>query len=195
LTFHERPEFHRITGTSLHERAASLAGSRWGGSTNFEATFRLILSKALEYKLSPADMPKTLLVISDMQFNSAGHMTNYQALVKAYEEAGYEVPRLVFWNVNGSTTDVPVTASQADTAMISGFSVDILRDVLKGEDITPFKVMMRTLDREDYQVITLAPSLAEVAPVEAASAVVPEVVADPSSTREAVQEGDTKGEI
>jgi hypothetical protein len=161
------------------------------------------LSKALEYEFSPADMPKTLLVISDMQFNSAGDLTNYQALRAAYEEAGYKVPRLVFWNVDGSTTDFPVTASQVDTAMVSGFSIEILRDVLKGEDITPFKVMMRTLSREDYQVITLAPSLAEVAPVEAASAVVPEVVADPSSTREAGtgQEGDdlpepkrTKGE-
>jgi len=203
LTFHEHPEFHRITGTSLHERAASLAGSSWGGSTNFEATFGLILSKALEYKLSPADMPKTLLVISDMQFNSAGHMTNYQALVKAYEEAGYKVPRLVFWNVNGSTTNFPVAASQADTAMVSGFSIEILRDVLKGEDITPFKVIMRTLDRDDYQVITLAPPPAAVASVETTFAAVVETALDPSSTREAGtgQEGDdlpepkrTKGE-
>jgi hypothetical protein len=203
LTFHEHPEFHRITGTSLHERAASLAGSSWGGSTNFEATFGLILSKALEYKLSPADMPKTLLVISDMQFNSAGHMTNYQALVKAYEEAGYKVPRLVFWNVNGSTTNFPVAASQADTAMVSGFSIEILRDVLKGEEITPFKVIMRTLDRDDYQVITLAPPPAAVASVETTFAAVVETALDPSSTREAGtgQEGDdlpepkrTKGE-
>ena len=191
LTFHEHPEFHRITGTSLHERVASLAGSRWGGSTNFEATFRLILSKALEYEFSPADMPKTLLVISDMQFNSAGDLTNYQALVKAYEEAGYKVPRLVFWNVNGSTTDFPVTASQADTAMVSGFSIEILRDVLKGEDITPFKVMMRTLERDDYQVITLAPPPAAVAFVEATSVGVAEAAADPS-TREtgSGEEGD-----
>jgi len=157
LTFDTVPEFHQVNGTTLHDRVASLVGSKWGGSTDFEATFHLILSKALEHKLSPADMPKTLLVISDMQFNQAGLLTNYQALVKAYEEAGYKIPRLVFWNVNGSTSDFPVTASQANTAMVSGFSIEILRDVLKDEDTTPFKVMMRTLERDDYEVITLAP--------------------------------------
>ena len=136
-------------------------------------------------------MPKTLLVISDMQFNSAGDLINYQALRAAYEEAGYKIPRLVFWNVDGSTTDFPVTASQVDTAMVSGFSIEILRDVLKGEDITPFKVMMRTLERDAYQVITLAPPPAAVAFVEATSVGVAEAAADPS-TREtgSGEEGD-----
>ena len=158
VTFSSTPMFHRVQGQSLYSRINSLQSADWGMSTDFEATFRLILSKAKEFNLSGDDMPKTLLVISDMQFNSAGSLTNYESLQVAYKEAGYQIPKLVFWNVSGSTTDFPVKASEADTAMISGFSIEILKDVLSGEEITPFRVMMRTLNREEYKVISLAPT-------------------------------------
>jgi hypothetical protein len=157
LTFSESPQFHRVEGSTLRDRVANLKGAKWGGSTNFEATFRLILKRAQEFGLQQSMMPRTLLVISDMQFDSAGHLTNYEALRQAYQEAGYEIPKLVFWNVNGSTSDFPVSANQSGTALVSGFSIEILRDVLSGEEITPFRVMMRAVDRPEYRVIERAP--------------------------------------
>jgi hypothetical protein len=157
LTFSERPEFHRVTGSTLRDRVANLRKAHWGMSTDFEATFGLILRRAKEFGLKQSEMPQTLLVISDMQFDSAGQVTNYEALRAAYREAGYEIPKLVFWNVNGSTADFPVAATEAGTALVSGFSVEILRDVLSGEEITPFRVMMRAVGRPEYGVIARAP--------------------------------------
>jgi hypothetical protein len=164
LTFSERPEFHRVAGSTLRDRVANLLRAHWGRSTNFKATFMLILQRAKEFGLKASEMPKTLLVISDMQFNSAGQVTNYEALRAAYREAGYEIPKLVFWNVNGSTTDFPVAATEAKTALVSGFSVEILRDVLAGEEITPFRVMMRAVSRPEYAVIARAPAAPTLAP-------------------------------
>lgn len=155
LTFSEHPKFHHVTGDTLCAKINSLKKAEWGGSTNFQAAYGEILSKAIKFKLKADDMPKTLIVVSDMQFNSADRNTNFQAMQDKYAEAGYNLPRLVFWNVNGSTTDFPVSANQADCAMISGFSVDILQDVLSGEAITPFRVMLRALSRPAYEVIQL----------------------------------------
>jgi hypothetical protein len=41
------------------------------GSTNFESVYNLILSRAIINKVSQEDMPTTLFVFSDMQFNQA----------------------------------------------------------------------------------------------------------------------------
>jgi hypothetical protein len=66
LTFSENPSFHQVKGDTLHDRVKSLCQASWGYSTNCEATFRLILEKAIASELKQSDMPKTLLVISDM---------------------------------------------------------------------------------------------------------------------------------
>jgi len=169
LTFSTNPEFHLVTGSTLLERVRSLSSASWGGSTDFQKCFRLILDKARQFSLRPEEMPTTLIVISDMQFNIAdrrilaeggdGERTNFQAMSEEFRAAGYTMPKLVFWNVNGSTSDFPTPASQANVALISGFSVEILNDVFSGEDITPFRVMMRTLSRPEYAVIERGPPL------------------------------------
>jgi len=159
MTFSSDPEFYRVDGVTLHERVQKLRKAHWQMSTDFAKAFRMILTRAKEFGLRQEEIPTTLLVISDMQFDSTGNdtfETNYQALQREFNEAGYQVPKLVFWNVNGSIKDYPVTATQCNTALVSGFSIEILRDVLTGEDITPFRVMMRTLGRADYDCIKAA---------------------------------------
>ena len=157
MTFSSNPQFYRVEGDTLYTRVSNLRKAEWGTSTDFAKAFRMILDRAKFFKLIESEMPRTLLVISDMQFNSAGSMseTNYKVLEREYMEAGYKVPKLIFWNVNGSLTDFPVTACQSGTALISGFSIEILNDVLKGEEITPFRVMLRILEQPEYDCITL----------------------------------------
>lgn len=172
MTFSSQPEFCRITGETLHERVQNLSKANWGTSTDFIAAYRLILNKATEFRLMSSEMPTSLLVISDMQFNSAdsGFETNFKSLQREYTTAGYIVPKLVFWNVNGRSTDSPVLASELNTSLVSGFNIEILRDVFIGEDITPFRVMLHTLEREDYQCINRPPSSFKIDSMVSASA-------------------------
>lgn len=160
LTFESTPRFHHVQGDSLYERVKNLQDAPWGGSTDFAAAFREILKIAQNAKLTTEQMPTRLIVISDMQFNYAddNFETNYQVLKRDFTSAGYEVPQLVFWNVNGSTSDFPVHKGEARVSLVSGFSTAILKCVLTGEELTPLQTVLNVVLDERYDRITLPPS-------------------------------------
>ena len=152
LTFHEKPTFHLVyDGSSLYNRYKRLASADWGGSTNLQATFDLILNKAIAHGLSENDMPKRLFIISDMQFDSidrGSNMTNFELIKKKYLDSGYKMPDIVFWNVCGSSSDFPVSVRDNGTALISGFSVDIMSSFIDGKEFSPYSTLRYTLDSE-----------------------------------------------
>lgn len=169
ITFQENPAFHQIDVTKgLRDQVSQLQHAPWGGSTNFQSAFDLILNKAIEHKLNNDEMPKTLIVISDMQFDQAdgGHggyygqkssngnfFTNYETIKAKYRKAGYDMPRIVFWNVAGRTEDFPVTKDEFGVALVSGFSPCHLKYLTAGEITTPYDLMRETLDSERYQPV------------------------------------------
>ena len=159
ITFNTTPTFHVIPDAPLLDRYRHLTTAGWGGSTNIQATFDLILNKALAVDLAPIDMPTRVFIISDMQFNcadSGNNLTNFQVIDKKYGTFGYKRPDLIFWNVNGSIDDFPVTSNDDGTAMISGFSANILQSILQGKTFTPYTIMRETLDSERYNNIRSA---------------------------------------
>merc|ERR1712176_1740268 len=71
LTFESNPRWHRLNpNDTIVKKVRSLQNAPWGGSTNFEMAYDLILDVAVKAKLRREDMP-TLIVFSDMQFNEA----------------------------------------------------------------------------------------------------------------------------
>jgi hypothetical protein len=48
LTFSEQPQWYKVIGNSYYEKLKSIANMHWGGSTNFEGVFKLILDKAVK---------------------------------------------------------------------------------------------------------------------------------------------------
>jgi len=172
ISFHDKPTFHVLPDGSLKDRVKSLQKAPWGGSTNFQAVFDLILERAKAFKLAPEAMPKKLFVISDMQFDQAdmngGFKTNYQVIKKKYQSAGYPMPTIVFWNVRANTPDFPVTIGINNTALISGYSPSILKVLMekgaeldmqiekkKEEKIDPYTVMRKAIDDERYSKLSL----------------------------------------
>ena len=152
ITFNTTPEFDVLNDGSIYDRWKQLSNIRWGGSTNLQATFELILSRAKMFGLTQADMPKRLWIISDMQFdqiNGYGNITNFQAIDNMYVGSGFIRPNIIFWNVNGNSTDFPVSVGDHGTALISGFSPLIMKSILNGdESFSPYGVMRRALDDE-----------------------------------------------
>ena len=150
ITFHDKPTFHLVRDESIYKRWLSLVQSDWGGSTNLQATFELILNKAITYGLSQNDMPKRLFIISDMQFDIADRniTTNFQEINNKYTLAGYVRPDIVFWNVCGSSSDYPVSVTDNGTALVSGFSSSILSSFINQKDFSPYTILRSVLDSE-----------------------------------------------
>lgn len=160
ITFHETPTFHTVKGSSLKDRVHDIQRMEWGGTTNFQAVFDLILQKAKDHKLPPSAMPKRLFVISDMQFDQAdmggAFKTNHQVIKKKYQQAGYPFPAIVYWNVRSNTKDFPVTQDATGVALVSGFSPSILKDLVDtGEFSDPFTVMKKAISNERYNILEL----------------------------------------
>lgn len=156
ITFHEKPSFHIITGHTLFDRVNSLVSAQWGGTTNFNCVFRLILDRAIAYTLEDKDLPKTLYVFSDMQFNEADNgKTNLDAVRESYSNAGYTMPKIVFWNLRGNTNNSPATILDKDVAMVSGFSTSTLDAIINGNDFSPIGVMRSAIDHERYSCINI----------------------------------------
>ncbi len=155
LTFETRPQLVKVRGESLYEKVLSISNAPWGGSTNFMAAMDLILEMALKYKLAQDDIPKRLIVVSDMQFNVADRgakNTSFEVAKKKYENAGYVLPQMVFWNVR-STSTVPVMSGIKGVSLVSGYSPNVLKSVLYDVTVTPEETMMNAIMDSRYDLI------------------------------------------
>ena len=102
-------------------------------STNIQAVFDLILDRAEAMNIPKSDMPKMLFIVSDMEFNQAtcnNTMINFEVIRNKYAESEYEMPTLVFWNVNSSRNQTPVTINDRGVILISGCSPVIFKYAL-----------------------------------------------------------------
>jgi hypothetical protein len=131
-------------------------------NTNIEAVFDLILETASENKMRQEELPATVLVISDMEFDrcasgNSGEAVNekiFTAVKKRWGEKGYSLPRLVFWNVCGRTNTIPVKQNPLGVALVSGFSPNISRMVSSGR-LDPFEALRDVLASERYAPIKI----------------------------------------
>lgn len=151
ITFSEKPVMQYLKG-DINARMQQLAMAEWGNNTNLTAVFNLILDKAIDNKLTQEDMPETILIISDMEFDSCGVMTNMEYIKSKYDEYDLKMPQLVFWNVNGRSGNVPVKMNDKGVALISGASPSILKAVLSNE-IHPIKIMNSVIETNRYSFI------------------------------------------
>ena len=150
ITFDSVPTLEYLKGT-IYERMVQLRHAKWGMSTNLQATFDLVLNSAIRDSIAVDQMPTKLLIISDMEFNEAClGRTNLEAIRDKYEAAGYPMPELIFWNVNGRLGNVPAQMDEPGIGLVSGFSPSILKSVLQGKVSSPTQLMLDTVNTERY---------------------------------------------
>lgn len=161
ITFSASPELLSIStkGTSLHDQVNYISKTSWEMTTDFQKVFDMILNVAKTFSLTEDQMPKTLLVLSDMQFDSTGsETTNWEMIETKYLEAGFIRPTIIFWNLNGKSVDFPVPNSNVpNCVLISGFNDSVMYSVLDGKQLSPIDLVHCALDNERYNNITLAP--------------------------------------
>lgn len=154
LTFSSRPQFQHVKG-SLSQKVRQMRTAHWEMSTNLHAAFDEILRVAVQNNVAPADMPQTLLILSDMQFNECTRYDDsaMQMINRKFAEAGYAVPNIVFWNLK-AYSDVPVRFDARGTALVSGFSPVIMKAVLAADmdAMTPEAVMKKAVMSDRYSL-------------------------------------------
>ncbi len=164
FTFHSSPKLQYLKG-DLRDRYNQLARAEWGGSTNLEATFKTLLSKAKASNVSENEMPTMILILSDMEFNSATgggwsrtsswNPTAQKMIEKMYSDAGYKMPKVAYWNIQSRNSNNPVQFNDTNTALVSGFSPALLTSLLAGKDMTPYSMMMDIVGSDRYEGITV----------------------------------------
>ena len=162
ITFSSRPQLQLLEG-SLADRLSELERADWGMNTDLQATFKLILDQAVKHNVPVSEMPTKVLILSDMEFDSAisgnwDSVTDWnptaQEMIKGmYEEAGYEMPGIVYWNIQSRQDNVPTRFDEMGTALVSGFSPSIMKSILSCQDMTPYNMMMKTIGDARYDFI------------------------------------------
>jgi hypothetical protein len=153
-------------------------------NTDLYKVYKLILDTAIENKLSQEELPNTLLILSDMEFDSAidftvnddhwgdmrvnlsryphhFHVKLFDIIKDMYANAGYKLPKLVFWNIYSRTNTIPVIENELGVTLVSGFSASIAKMVLS-DKLDPFEVIMEQLDNKRYDQIREAIALPPV---------------------------------
>lgn len=155
FTFSSRPTFVKIEGNTLSDKLLNIRNADWGGSTNLEAVFELLLTQAKRINATEEDMPSLLYVITDMEFDSNANWTTttYQSIKQKYKDAGYKLPHIVFWNVNARNDTLPVTLNDLEVTLVSGLSPVIFGFAVEGK--SPVEFMMSVIGSERYKAVTL----------------------------------------
>ena len=157
ITFSSSPKYVDLSSCKTLKEKLTLAFANDDCSnTNIEATFRLVLETALKNHLRQEELPQTILVISDMEFDAAMYGRNMDTLFDTIKHQfsihGYKMPKLVFWNVNSRTNTIPVRENELGVGLVSGFSVNICNMVLSNE-LNPFTCLKKILNSDRYKKI------------------------------------------
>ena len=155
ITFESTPHLVEIHGSSLRDKLMYISNLPWGGSTNLEAVFNLILTAAVNGHARQEEMPQVIYIFSDMEFNCCmcnADKTVYENAREQFEAAGYRMPAVVFHDVNSWQMQTPVTAHTRGTALSSGASTHTMECKFDG-NITPMDHMLRVLNSKRYEMI------------------------------------------
>ena len=158
ITFSESPEMNFLQGT-LRDRVYQLRHADWGYNTDLQKTFDMILERAIAHNISADEMPTKILILSDMEFDQAAdwNPTATQMIAERYTKFGYEMPGIIFWNLNGRVGNVPATSCDKNIGLVSGFSPSIMTAVLAGGDsFSPETILKDTIYNKRYDAITAA---------------------------------------
>jgi hypothetical protein len=150
ITFSQNPTLQYTEG-NIYERLCQIRALH-PANTDLYKVFKLVLDTAVKHKLSEDELPTDICIVSDMQFDKAtGYPKDdaFKLIRKMYADSGYDMPNIIFWNVNAQATNTPVERNSKGVALISGASQNALKAVLSGVT-TPVDVMLNAVNAERY---------------------------------------------
>lgn len=162
ITFSNDPQLVRFEGVDIVDKFNRARHADWGGSTNIEAVFDMLLKIAQRRNVRISDMPTRLYIFSDMEFNACmtGNVqywmrsedeaeTLLEGIAKKWAAAGYKLPHVIFWNLDARQNNIPAMGGRF--SYVSGFSPVMIQTILGGKD--GYDLMLEKLNSERYAAI------------------------------------------
>lgn len=155
MTFSYEPQFVQIKGKTITEKVRNIQYADWRMNTDLCKALMKILSLAVKNKCSQEEIPKSLIIITDMEIDSCTSEREqlYDKVSRKFEEAGYKIPNVVFWNVNSRKDTFLADKHSKGVQLVSGQSVNTFKNLLGAIDKTPIEFMYSVLNSERYQCI------------------------------------------
>lgn len=158
MTFTDRPHFINVKdGMSLRSRIQQVINTDVGYSTNLEGAFNEVLRVSIQNGVKKEDMPKAIVVVSDMEINRFTSENFNWDFVKVmrnkFSQYGYDLPKIILWNVE-ARQDTFLTKSN-DVLFISGQSASSFKAVLTGLNGGGIELMLNTLNDPMYDRVSI----------------------------------------
>ena len=154
ITFSNFPRLVKIKGEDVYEKANYCMSYNECSNTDLYKVFMLLLSAAVKNKIPQEELPETIYIISDMEFDVGvdSDQTVFEAAKRRFEKCGYRLPNVIYWNVESRHRQYPVTKNEKGVALVSGCS-PIVFEMVMDASMTPEAFMLKTLDKERYRRI------------------------------------------
>lgn len=158
ITFSENPQLVEIKGEDILDKVRYCHNYDEVANTNIQKVFELILNAAKNNHLPQEELPKKLYIVSDMEFDCCtkdASLTNFEYAKKLFEEAGYHLPEVVFWNVASRNKQQPVSKNEQGVALVSGCTPRLFSMIADGSmsAMTPYQIMLDVIGSERYEKI------------------------------------------
>jgi len=162
VSFSSRPQLIETSGVDFCDKVERIYRTNLCENTNIEATFDMLLDTALRNRCKQNDLPKSVIIISDLEFDAArggyswgrnslsSKETLMEGICRKWERAGYKMPNLVFWNVQARQDNIPMKAENGVT-LVSGFSPVLFQQIMEGK--TAQELMLDKLNSDRYSCI------------------------------------------
>ena len=158
MTFSAKPQLVEVYGSDLADKISNMNSAAWGMNTNLDEVFRVVLETAQNNNVSKDELPKAIVIISDMQIDSCLMCSKdfHSSWKKQFEENGYALPNVIFWNVNSESDVFFADTTRQNVQYLSGHSVNAFKSLLTGLNKTPIEAMLETILSDRYAAITIA---------------------------------------
>ena len=158
MSFSGTSRIQVLKGETLAQKIGSINMSDWQNNTNLQAAFDHVLEIAVANHISAEEMPKSLIVISDMEIDYCGdrNWTFYEKMARRYADYGYQIPNIIFWNVASRHDVFHADKSRIGVQLVSGQSASVFRQVMQCVGMTPVEAMEKTINAERYAAIAVA---------------------------------------
>lgn len=151
ITFSERPQLIQIPETceTLEQKLYFISQYDEVANTDIGKVYELLLNVAKDANVPKDEMIERILIVSDMEFDRcADGVSTFDYWKQKFAETGWELPEIVFWNVEARNAHMPVTQNEKGVKLVSGASTNIFQNVLTNDlkAVTPYEFMLQILE-------------------------------------------------
>ena len=158
MSFSGTSRIQMLKGETLAQKIRSINMNDWANNTNLQAAFQHVLEIAVQNHVAQEDMPKSLIVISDMEIDYCGdrNWTFYEKMAQRFRKYGYQIPNIIFWNVASRHDVFHADKSRTGVQLVSGQSAALFRQVMQCVGLNPVEAMEKIINSERYAAIAVA---------------------------------------